>query len=76
MGGIIILLSVILPTVLWADINNFYIQIVLIATIVMGVTGLLDDYLKVVKNYSKGLVARYKIIVQVFLCTYHKPIYI
>ena len=67
MGGIIILLSVILPTVLWADINNFYIQIVIIATIVMGIAGLIDDYLKVVKKYPRGLIARYKMIGQIFL---------
>ena len=54
MGGMIILLSVILPTILWADIFNNYIQIILISTVVMGMVGLLDDYLKVVKKYSKG----------------------
>ena len=50
MGGMIILLSVILPTVLWGNIENIYIQIVLIATSFMGLIGLLDDYLKVVKT--------------------------
>ena len=51
MGGILILLSVILPTILWSDIFNNYIQIILISTVVMGLVGLLDDYLKVVKKY-------------------------
>ena len=67
MGGMIILLSVILPTILWGDIGNIYIQIVLISTLFMGIVGLIDDYLKVVKKYSKGLIARYKILAQVLL---------
>ena len=67
MGGMIILLSVILPTILWANIENFYIQIVLISTILMGAIGLLDDYLKIVKKYPKGLIARYKLAGQIFL---------
>ena len=60
MGGIIILLSIILPTILWARLNNVYIQIVLISTIWMGLIGFLDDYLKIIKKMSKGLIARYK----------------
>ena len=67
MGGMIILLSVILPTILFADIENIYIQIVLVSTLFMGIVGLVDDYLKVVKKYSKGLIARYKILAQVLL---------
>ena len=67
MGGMILLLSVILPTILFADIRNYYIQIILIATSVMGIVGLIDDYLKVVKKYSKGLIARYKLLAQVAL---------
>ena len=67
MGGMIILFSVILPTILFADIENIYIQITLISTLFMGIIGLIDDYLKVVKKYSKGLIARYKILAQVLL---------
>ena len=67
MGGMIILLSVILPTILWSDIFNNYIQIILISTIVMGLVGLIDDYLKVVKKYSKGLIAKYKLFAQISL---------
>ena len=67
MGGMIILLSVILPTILFADVYNYYIQIILIATSIMGIVGLLDDYLKVIKKYSKGLIARYKLIAQILL---------
>ena len=46
MGGVIILLSIILPTILWARLDTIYIQIILIATIWMGLIGFLDDYLK------------------------------
>tara|TARA_A100001011_G_scaffold400559_1_gene516225 strand:+ start:664 stop:1932 length:1269 start_codon:yes stop_codon:yes gene_type:complete len=67
MGGIIILFSVILPTVLFSDISNFYVQITIIATVLMGITGLIDDYLKVVKKYPKGLIARYKILMQIIV---------
>ncbi len=60
MGGIIILLSIILPTILWTRLDNIYIIIVLLATIWMGAIGFADDYLKVIKKMPKGLIARYK----------------
>ena len=60
MGGVIILLSIILPTILWARLDEIYIQIILISTIWMGLIGFLDDYLKIIKKKSKGLIARYK----------------
>lgn len=72
MGGVIILLSIILPTILWARLDTIYIQIILMATIWMGLIGFLDDYLKVIKKKSKGLVARYKmvglILLGIFIC--------
>ena len=46
MGGIIILLSIILPTILWSRLDNLYIQIILLSTIWMGIIGFIDDYLK------------------------------
>jgi phospho-N-acetylmuramoyl-pentapeptide-transferase len=65
MGGLIILMSGIIPVLLWADLRNIYILLVLFATIVLGLVGLLDDYLKVVKKYKDGLLAKYKLIGQV-----------
>lgn len=65
MGGLIILMSGIIPVLLWADLGNIYILLVLFATIVLGLVGLLDDYLKVVKKYKDGLLAKYKLIGQV-----------
>ena len=67
MGGIIILGAVLLPTLLFADINNSMIRIILSATIWMGFFGFFDDYLKVVKKMKSGMVARYKLAGQVLL---------
>lgn len=67
MGGIIILISLIIPTLLLARLDNIYIFLILLATIWGGSIGWLDDYLKVVKKKPKGLIARYKIIGQVSL---------
>jgi phospho-N-acetylmuramoyl-pentapeptide-transferase len=67
MGGLLILTSIILPTLLWADLTNRYVQIVLVVTVWTGLIGFLDDYLKVVKKRSKGLVARYKLAGQLVL---------
>ena len=67
MGGLIILLAVLLPTILWANMSNWYVLLVLITTLFLGLVGFLDDYLKVVKKYQKGLIGRYKIVGQVFI---------
>jgi phospho-N-acetylmuramoyl-pentapeptide-transferase len=67
MGGLIILAAVIIPTLLWAQVSNIYILLILFATLWMGIVGFIDDYLKVVKKLSKGLVARYKLLGQLTL---------
>ena len=67
MGGIIIILSIILPTILWAKIDNPFIITVIISTLWMGIIGFIDDYLKIRKNYPKGLIARYKLFGQIIL---------
>lgn len=67
MGGLIILISVVLPVLLWSDIKSIFIILVLFATVVLGLFGFLDDYLKVVKKMPKGLIARYKLLGQVFV---------
>jgi len=67
MGGIIILIAIILPTVLLADLTNPFVQILLISTIWMGLIGFIDDYLKTIKKMKKGLVARYKLGGQILL---------
>ena len=67
MGGLIILAGIIIPTLLWADLTNFYVLILLLATAWLGLIGYMDDYLKVVKGQPKGMVARKKLIGQVAL---------
>lgn len=65
MGGFIILLSVIIPVLLWGDLGNIYVIIILFVTIALGIVGFTDDYLKVVKKYKKGLAERYKMLGQI-----------
>ena len=67
MGGVILLLSIILPSILWCRLDNEFFQLILFTTIFMGFIGFVDDYLKVIKSYNKGLIARYKLIGQ-FIC--------
>jgi phospho-N-acetylmuramoyl-pentapeptide-transferase len=65
MGGLIVLASVIVPTFLWAPLENMYVILILFVTLALGVVGFLDDYLKVVRKKPKGLIGRYKIVGQV-----------
>ena len=67
MGGIIIILSILVPTLLFADLTNIYTILMLIATVWMGVVGFLDDYIKVFKKNKEGLNGRFKIVGQVGL---------
>ncbi len=67
MGGLIILASVLIPTVLWARLDDAYVLIALGVTAGMGALGFVDDYLKVVQRESRGLVARYKLVGQLAL---------
>src|SRR6185503_13116304 len=65
MGGLIILLATIVPTLLWARLDSRYVIVAVIATLWMGMIGFLDDYLKIVRGQSQGLVARWKLVGQV-----------
>ena len=67
MGGIILILSVIIPVLLWADITSIYIILILIGTVWLSAVGFLDDYLKVVKKLPNGLIARYKLLGQILI---------
>ncbi len=67
MGGLIILLTVTIPVLLWSDIKSAYIILVLAGTLWLGFVGFVDDYLKVIKKYKMGLIARYKLIGQVII---------
>jgi phospho-N-acetylmuramoyl-pentapeptide-transferase len=67
MGGIIVLLAIFIPVLLWGDLTNFYVRTVLLVTVWMGLVGFADDYLKIVQNIPKGLIARYKLLGQISL---------
>ncbi len=65
MGGLIIILATVVPTLLWAPLTNRYVVVAVLATVWAGMIGFLDDYLKVVQGKSRGLVARWKLAGQV-----------
>jgi phospho-N-acetylmuramoyl-pentapeptide-transferase len=65
MGGVIILFAILVPVVLFARLDNLFVQLMIGATLWMGFVGFIDDYLKVVKKYRKGLIAKYKFAGQV-----------
>jgi phospho-N-acetylmuramoyl-pentapeptide-transferase len=67
MGGIIIIISTLIPVLLFAQIDNVYILLLIITTLWMGVIGFIDDYIKVFKKDKEGLKGRFKIIGQVGL---------
>ncbi|MFA6946859.1 MAG: phospho-N-acetylmuramoyl-pentapeptide-transferase [Pedobacter sp.] len=67
MGGLIILLGILLPTILFARLENIYIILMLTTTVWMGLIGFVDDYIKVFKKDKEGLAGRFKIMGQVGL---------
>jgi phospho-N-acetylmuramoyl-pentapeptide-transferase len=69
MGGSLILLSLTFSTLLWADLLNPYVWIVLAVTLGFGGLGAIDDYLKLTKRNSKGLSGKYKLLIQLVIST-------
>ncbi|MBD1420100.1 phospho-N-acetylmuramoyl-pentapeptide-transferase [Sphingobacterium chuzhouense] len=69
MGGLIIIGGILVPTLLFAKLDNIYVIIMIITTIWMGTIGFLDDYIKVFRKNKEGLAGRFKIIGQVGLGT-------
>ncbi|MFA6334505.1 MAG: phospho-N-acetylmuramoyl-pentapeptide-transferase [Bacteroidales bacterium] len=67
MGGIIIIISLLIPTVLFGDLTNIYVQLMIITTIWLGLIGFTDDYIKVFKKNKEGLEGKFKIFGQVAL---------
>ncbi len=67
MGGIIILSAILIPTILFAKLNNIYIIVMIISTIWLGIIGFIDDYIKVYQKNKKGLAGKFKILGQVVL---------
>jgi phospho-N-acetylmuramoyl-pentapeptide-transferase len=60
MGGALILVAIAVSTLLWADLHNRYVWVVLIVTLLFGVIGFVDDYIKLVRQDPNGLASRYK----------------
>ena len=67
MGGVIIIISILVPTLLFARLDNIYILLMIFVTIFMGFIGGLDDYLKIYKKNKVGLQGRFKIFGQVLV---------
>ncbi|KAF5081692.1 Phospho-N-acetylmuramoyl-pentapeptide-transferase [anaerobic digester metagenome] len=67
MGGVIILLSILIPVILFGDIKNIYVIIMIVTTIWLGFVGFIDDYIKVFKKNKEGLSGRFKILGQISL---------
>ena len=61
MGGIIIIIGTLVPVILMSNLENIYIQILIISTLILGTIGLIDDYIKVFKKDKKGLHGKFKI---------------
>lgn len=69
MGGIMILLGILIPTLLFANLTNVYVILMIITTLWMGAVGFLDDYIKVFKKNKEGLAGRFKVVGQIGLAT-------
>jgi phospho-N-acetylmuramoyl-pentapeptide-transferase len=67
MGGGLILISVVLSTLLWSDLSNSSVWIVLVSTLLFGWIGFIDDYRKVIQKNPKGLPGRYKLLGQIMI---------
>jgi phospho-N-acetylmuramoyl-pentapeptide-transferase len=73
MGGLLILISVVCSTLLWADLSNWYVWIVLFVTVSYGLLGFADDYLKVTKRTPEGFSSRLRLLIEfaiAFLATW------
>ena len=67
MGGVIILLSILVPTLLFGRLDNIYIQLMIISTVWLGFIGGLDDYIKVFRHHKEGLKGKFKVVGQIGL---------
>ena len=67
MGGIIILLAILIPVLLFARLDNVYILLMIVSTVWLGLIGFLDDYIKVFRKHKEGLKGKFKVIGQVGL---------
>jgi phospho-N-acetylmuramoyl-pentapeptide-transferase len=67
MGGLLIVIAIVVPTLLWADLGNAYVWLAVLATLAFGAVGFADDYLKVVHHRNLGLTGKTKLMLQVLI---------
>jgi phospho-N-acetylmuramoyl-pentapeptide-transferase len=67
MGGLLIVIAIVVPTLLWADLRNVYVWLAVLATVGFGMIGFADDYLKVVNHRNLGLHGRTKLALQILI---------
>jgi len=67
MGGIIILMATLIPTLLWIRLSNVYALLIIFVMLSLGIVGFVDDYIKIIKKDKKGLLGRFKLAGQVFV---------
>lgn len=67
MGGLIIIAGILIPTILFAKLENIYVILMIVTTVWMGAVGFLDDYIKVFRNNKEGLAGKFKVVGQVGL---------
>jgi phospho-N-acetylmuramoyl-pentapeptide-transferase len=67
MGGLLIVIAIVVPTLLWSDLRNVYVWLAVLTTIAYGAVGFADDYLKVVNHRNLGLNGRTKLVLQIFI---------
>ena len=67
MGGVLITIAIVIPTILWADLSNKFIWLVIFSTMAYGAIGFADDYLKVIHHRNLGLTARSKMALQILV---------
>jgi phospho-N-acetylmuramoyl-pentapeptide-transferase len=65
MGGVLIVISIVIPTILWADLSNRFVWLTIFATMAFGAVGFADDYLKVIHRRNLGLTGRSKLLLQI-----------
>ncbi|MGA0232228.1 MAG: phospho-N-acetylmuramoyl-pentapeptide-transferase, partial [Saprospiraceae bacterium] len=67
MGGVIIIIAILVPTLLLCRLDNIYVIMMIVTTVWIGLIGFIDDYIKVFKNDKKGLKAKFKLVGQIVL---------
>ncbi len=67
MGGLIIIASIVIPTLLFAKLDNIYVIIMLVSTLMLGAIGFIDDYIKVFKKNKEGLAGKFKVVGQIIV---------